>query len=145
MARRASTIQREYETHARRLDAPRALVGAASSLLATLPSDATVPNVTDEVVVGVADDVAAALMKDQVPGQAADAVRGAGLAEDGAHEAGVLGALAPASASPGGGARGPRPARAVRARRSVEDSQFVEALAADTVPTGSASKPSPLK
>ena len=68
---------------ARRLDAPRALVGAASSLLATLPSDATVPNVTDEVVVGVADDVAAALMKDQVPGQAADAVRGAGLAVTG--------------------------------------------------------------
>ena len=55
---------------ARRLDAPRALVGAASSLLATLPSDATVPNVTDEVVVGLADDVAAALMKDQVgPGR----------------------------------------------------------------------------
>ena len=83
---------------ARRLDAPRALVGAASSLLATLPSDATVANVTDEGVVGVADDVAAALMKDQVPGQAADA---------GALHAPVLSALnathPPVCAKPKGG------------------------------------------
>ena len=50
-------------------------MGAASSLLATLPSDATVPNVTDEVVVGLAH-VAAALMKDPVPGQAATRPRG---------------------------------------------------------------------
>jgi len=85
----ADAVEASLSMDARRLDAPLALVGAMSSLLTALPSSGTVPNVTDELIVDVVDDLAAALAADQIPDQQADVIQSAGLAVSGMRRSAI--------------------------------------------------------